>query len=67
MAGKHIFEVPPTNVGGITSCIGVCARGVDSQKVDDADFIQLLLYVLLFHMIHGLGQSYCILIILFNS
>ncbi|XP_074383059.1 uncharacterized protein LOC141724723 isoform X2 [Apium graveolens] len=32
MAGKHIFEVPPTNVGGITSCIGVCARGVDCQK-----------------------------------
>ncbi|KAK1391163.1 hypothetical protein POM88_019341 [Heracleum sosnowskyi] len=32
MAGKHIFEVPPTNVGGITSCIGGCARGIDSQK-----------------------------------
>ncbi|KAK1380403.1 Calcium-dependent lipid-binding family protein [Heracleum sosnowskyi] len=32
MAGKHIFEVPPTNVGGSPSCIGVGARGLDSQK-----------------------------------
>ncbi|WOH07393.1 hypothetical protein DCAR_0726823 [Daucus carota subsp. sativus] len=32
MASKHVFEVPPTNVGGLASCIGVCARGIDSQK-----------------------------------
>uniref|UniRef100_A0A175YPS3 Uncharacterized protein n=1 Tax=Daucus carota subsp. sativus TaxID=79200 RepID=A0A175YPS3_DAUCS len=32
MAGKHIFEVPPPNVGGSPSCIGVSVRGVDSQK-----------------------------------
>lgn len=42
MAGKHIFEVPPTSVGGLTSCIGVGARGLDSQKVVHADFSHLL-------------------------
>lgn len=42
MAGKYIFEVPPTSVGGSTSCIGVGARGLDSQKVVHADFSHLL-------------------------
>lgn len=32
MAGKQVFEVPPTNVGGSPSCIAVCVRGLDTQK-----------------------------------
>ncbi|KAL3505576.1 hypothetical protein ACH5RR_030958 [Cinchona calisaya] len=32
MAGKQVFEVPPTNVGGSLSCLAVCVRGVDAQK-----------------------------------
>lgn len=64
MASKHVFEVPPTNVGGLASCIGVCARGIDSQKVGDSDFIQLLLSILHFTIIHGLGKAYCISIVL---
>lgn len=33
MAGKQVFEVPPTNVGGSPCCIAVCVRGMDAQKV----------------------------------
>ncbi|KAJ0034329.1 hypothetical protein Pint_24264 [Pistacia integerrima] len=33
MAGRHAFEVPPTNIGGSPFCIAVSFRGTDSQKV----------------------------------
>lgn len=33
MGGKQVFEVPPTSVGGSHSCLAVCVRGVDAQKV----------------------------------
>ncbi|KAE9455056.1 hypothetical protein C3L33_13039, partial [Rhododendron williamsianum] len=32
MAGKQVYEVPPTNVGGSVSCIAVSTRGMDTQK-----------------------------------
>ncbi|XP_071698618.1 uncharacterized protein [Rutidosis leptorrhynchoides] len=32
MAGKQVYEVPPGNVGGSSSCIAVCIRGMDIQK-----------------------------------
>ncbi|XP_044499300.1 uncharacterized protein LOC123220770 isoform X3 [Mangifera indica] len=32
MAGRHVFEVPPTNIGGSPFCIAVSFRGMDSQK-----------------------------------
>ncbi|XP_059643008.1 uncharacterized protein LOC132284858 [Cornus florida] len=32
MAGKQAYEVPPTNVGGSSSCIAVSVRGMDPQK-----------------------------------
>ena len=38
MAGKQVYEVPPTNIGGLVSCIAVSVRGMDTQKVNTADF-----------------------------
>nr|XP_043635621.1 uncharacterized protein LOC122606820 [Erigeron canadensis] len=32
MAGKQVYEVPSNNVGGSSSCIAVCIRGMDMQK-----------------------------------
>ncbi|MFS7909478.1 putative vacuolar protein sorting-associated protein [Helianthus anomalus] len=32
MAGKQVYEVPSSNVGGSSSCIAVCTRGMDIQK-----------------------------------
>ncbi|XP_024982723.1 uncharacterized protein LOC112519038 isoform X5 [Cynara cardunculus var. scolymus] len=32
MAGKQVYEVPSNNVGGSSSCIAVCIRGMDIQK-----------------------------------
>ncbi|KAM7278379.1 hypothetical protein ACFE04_005513 [Oxalis oulophora] len=32
MAGRQVYEVPPTSVGGSPFCIAVCFRGVDIQK-----------------------------------
>lgn len=34
MAGKQVYEVPANNVGGSSSCIAVCIRGTDIQKVN---------------------------------
>ncbi|XP_075085926.1 uncharacterized protein LOC107782497 [Nicotiana tabacum] len=33
MAGKQVLEIPPANIGGTFSCIGISARGMDMQKV----------------------------------
>lgn len=38
MAGKQVYEVPSDNVGGSSSCIAVCIRGMDIQKVSDVCF-----------------------------
>lgn len=35
MAGKQVYEVPSNNIGGSSSCIAVCIRGMDIQKVND--------------------------------
>nr|GEV02157.1 vacuolar protein sorting-associated protein 62 [Tanacetum cinerariifolium] len=32
MAGKQVYDVPSDNVGGSSSCIAVCIRGMDIQK-----------------------------------
>ncbi|XP_076932508.1 uncharacterized protein LOC143598077 [Bidens hawaiensis] len=32
MAGKQVYEVPSNNIGGSSSCIAVCIRGMDIQK-----------------------------------
>ncbi|KAJ9559357.1 hypothetical protein OSB04_013971 [Centaurea solstitialis] len=32
MAGKQVYEVPSNNVGGSSTCIAVCIRGMDIQK-----------------------------------
>ncbi|KAL8205058.1 hypothetical protein R6Q57_010681 [Mikania cordata] len=32
MAGKQLYEVPSNKVGGSSSCIAVCIRGMDIQK-----------------------------------
>ncbi|KAK9136608.1 hypothetical protein Sjap_007202 [Stephania japonica] len=32
MAGRQVYEVPPTSVGGSQCCIAVCSRGMALQK-----------------------------------
>ncbi|XP_044485071.1 uncharacterized protein LOC123210663 isoform X2 [Mangifera indica] len=32
MAGRHVFEIPPANIGGSPFCIAISFRGMDSQK-----------------------------------
>ncbi|XP_047337153.1 uncharacterized protein LOC124940662 [Impatiens glandulifera] len=32
MAGKQVYEVPPSSVGGSLTCIAVCIRGMDTHK-----------------------------------
>lgn len=33
MAGRQVFEVPSTNIGGSPFCVAVSPRGMDTQKV----------------------------------
>lgn len=46
MAGKQVYEVPSDNVGGSSSCIAVCNRGTDIQKVNGVCFPQFLSYLM---------------------
>ncbi|KAL5541456.1 hypothetical protein UlMin_009166 [Ulmus minor] len=32
MAGRQVFDVPPTNIGGLLFCIAISYRGLDIQK-----------------------------------
>ncbi|KAK9053434.1 hypothetical protein SSX86_030068 [Deinandra increscens subsp. villosa] len=32
MAGKQVYEVPSNSVGGSSSCVALCIRGMDMQK-----------------------------------
>ena len=32
MAGRQVFDVPPTNIGGLPFCIAISYRGLEIQK-----------------------------------
>lgn len=50
MAGRHVFEVPPTNIGGSPFCIAVSFRGMDSQKVS---LVGLCVFMVFNHLHHS--------------
>lgn len=40
MAGRHVYEISPTNIGGSLFCLAVSFRGLEIQKVSHADLEQ---------------------------
>lgn len=55
MAGKQVYDVPPTNVGGSHFCVAVCTRGVDIQKVGCNRVILITVFInFLFYFINDL-------------
>lgn len=44
MAGKQVYEVPPDNVGGSSSCIAVCIRGMDIQKALESSSTMVVMF-----------------------
>lgn len=32
MAGRQVFDVPPTNIGGLPFCVAISYRGLETQK-----------------------------------
>lgn len=39
MAGRHVFEVSPTSIGGSLFSVAVCFRGDDIQKVSNVRYL----------------------------
>ncbi|XP_062108869.1 uncharacterized protein LOC133819601 isoform X1 [Humulus lupulus] len=44
MAGRQVFDVPPTNIGGLPFCIAISHRGLEIQKALESSSTWIIAY-----------------------